>query len=378
MTAVDWIALAVIGVAALSGFRRGLVAGALGLGGLVAGAYFGSRLAPQFLGGGDSPWTPLVALGGAVALAGLFQSVGQLAGRTVRTTLFVLPPLRLLDSLGGILLGAATGAVFVWIAGAVALYAPGQTQLREEVQRSRVLGELNERVPPERLLDALERVDPFRQIAGPRPNVEPPDATLLRDAGVHAARASVLRVTGTACGLGISGSAWIAAPQVVVTNAHVVAGVRNARVDRGEGRRLEARVVAFDPRNDVAILRVPGLGGRPLPLAEPQQGTAVAILGYPQSGPFTATAGRIGQTGTVLTDDAYGRGPVRRSITTLRGEVRRGNSGGPAVDAQGRVQTTIFASRVGDASGYGVPTAVVREALAGAGTNAVSTGPCVR
>ena len=80
----------------------------------------------------------------------------------------------------------------------------------------------------------------------------------------------------------------------------------------------------------------------------------------------------------VLTEDAYGRGPVQRRITTLRGQIRRGNSGGPAVDFQGRVQTTIFASRVGvDGQGYGVPTELVREALDGAG-GAVSTGPCVR
>ncbi|HWG57002.1 MAG TPA: trypsin-like peptidase domain-containing protein, partial [Gaiellaceae bacterium] len=269
------------------------------------------------------------------------------------------------------------GAAFVWVLGAAALYVPGQTQLREEVQRSQVLRELNARVPPERLLDALERVDPFRRIAGPQPNVDAPDPALLRGPGVRAARPSVVRVTGIACGLGIGGSGWIASPEVVVTNAHVVAGVDSPRVDRGDGPRLDARVVAFDPRNDVAVLRVPGLEGTPLQLAEPTQGAAVAILGYPGSGPFTATPGRIGQTGSVLTEDAYGRGPIRRSITTLRGRVRQGNSGGPAVDGQGRVQTTVFAARVGDESGYGVPTSIVRAALAGAGTRAVSTGPCV-
>jgi S1-C subfamily serine protease len=378
VTTVDWIAAAAIGLMALTGFRRGLVAGALGLAGIVVGAYLGAKLAPRVFGGETSLWTPVVALAGAVTLASLLQTVGTLAGRTLRTSLFVLPPLRVLDSVGGVLLGAATGAAFVWVAGAVALYVPGQTQLREEVQRSRVLRELNERVPPERLLDALERVDPFRQIAGPRPNVDPPDPELLRDPGVRAARASVLRITGIACGLGVSGSGWIAAPETVVTNAHVVAGVREARVGGGDRGRLPARVVAFDPRNDVAVLRVPGLQGKPLRLVDPEQGTPVAILGYPGSGAFAAAPGRIGQTGTVLTDDAYGRGPIRRSITTLRGQVRRGNSGGPAVDAQGRVQTTIFAARVGDTSGYGVPTAVVRETLAGAGANAVSTGPCVR
>jgi S1-C subfamily serine protease len=287
-----------------------------------------------------------------------------------------VPPLRLLDTLGGIVLGAATGAALVWVAGAVALHVPGQTQLREEVQRSRILRELNERVPPSRLLDAISRVDPFSAIAGPQARVAPPDPALLDDPGVARARASVLRVTGTACGLGISGSAWVARPNLVVTNAHVVAGMDDARVERGDDE-LDAHVVAFDPKNDVAVLRVPGLGGTPLALVEPAEGTPVAILGYPENGPFTATPGRIGQTGPVLTDDAYGRGPVSRRITTLRGVVRRGNSGGPAVDSQGRVQTTIFASRVGSAAGYGVPAGIVRSAVAAAGSAAVSTGPCV-
>ena len=153
--------------------------------------------------------------------------------------------------------------------------------------------------------------------------------------------------------------------------------MNDARVDRGEGGSLDASVVAFDPRNDLAILRVPGLDGRPLPLAEPGEGQAVAILGFPENGPFTATAGRIGQTGPVLTDDAYGRGPIERRVTTLRGVVRRGNSGGPAVDSAGRVQTTVFAARLGSESGYGVPAQSVRRALAGA-KREVSTGPCVR
>jgi S1-C subfamily serine protease len=378
VTSVDWIAAAVIGLAALNGFRRGLVAGALSLGGIVAGAYLGAKLAPQFLSGGESPYTPLVALGGAVILGALLQSAGGVAGSTIRTSLLALPPLRLVDTVGGILLGAATGAALVWVAGAVALHVPGQTQLREEVQRSLILQELNARVPPARLLDAIARVDPFAAIAGPQARVSPPNPALLDDPGVLRARASVLRVTGSACGLGISGSAWVARPSLVVTNAHVVAGMDDARVHRADGRTLAARVVSFDPRNDVAVLRVPGLGGRPLPLVDPDEGTAVAILGYPENGPFTATPGRIGQTGSLLTEDAYGRGPVSRRVTTLRGLVRRGNSGGPAVDAAGRVQATIFAARIGSAGGYGIPAGVVRSAVAGAGTAAVSTGPCVR
>ena len=378
MTRVDWVAAAVVALAALTGLRRGLIGGVLGLAGIAAGAYFGSKLAPQLLSGSDSAYTPLLALGGAVVLVILLQSVASMAGNAIRTTLFALPPLRLLDSLGGLVLGAAAGLAVVWVAGAVALHLPGQTELRTEVQQSRILGEINERVPPSRLLDAIARVDPFLSIPGPEARVPPPDPALLGTAGVRAARPSVLRVTGTACGLGIAGSGWVAAPNLVVTNAHVVAGTKDPRVDRRDGEFLDAVVVAFDPKDDVAVLRVAGLDAKPLQAVEPVEGQAVAILGYPEDGPFAAVAGRVGQTSFVLTEDAYGRGPIRRRITTLRGEVRHGNSGGPAVDSRGRVHTTIFASRVGvEGQGYGVPTSLVREELAKAGARAVSTGPCV-
>jgi S1-C subfamily serine protease len=274
-------------------------------------------------------------------------------------------------------LGAAAGAAIVWVAGAVALHVPGQVQLREEVQRSRILGELNARVPPSRLLDAISRVDPFSAILGPVPRVAPPDPALLNSAGVRLASPSVFRITGTACGLGIEGSGWVAAHDLIVTNAHVVAGMKDARVDRNDGDSHDADVVAFDPRNDIAVLRVTGLGAPPLRLVDPVKGQAVAILGYPENGPFTAVAGRIGQTREFLTDDAYGRGPFPRLVTTLRGVVRHGNSGGPAVDAQGRVQTTVFASRIGSSSGYGVPSDLVRRELVRVSATEVSTGPCV-
>ena len=126
---------------------------------------------------------------------------------------------------------------------------------------------------------------------------------------------------------------------------------------------MRAAVVAFDSTNDVAILRIGGPTRPPLRVrGAAQPGRAVAILGYPGDGPLTAAPGRIGSTSRVLTRDAYGHGPVSREITAVGGRVRHGNSGGPAVDAQGDVQTMIFAARIGEPVGYGVPVAVVRNA----------------
>ena len=283
----------------------------------------------------------------------------------------------MLDSALGIVLGAVTGIALVWVLGAVALNLPGQTDLRREVQASKILERINREFPPQRLMEAIARVDPFDSIQGPDAAVGPPDPSIANLPGVKQAAPSVVRVTGTACGLGIEGSGWIAGPGLVVTNAHVVAGVRDSRVDRRDGKYLSAEVVAFDVRNDVAVLRVAGLKGNALDVADPRPSTSVAILGYPENGALTATPARIGQTTSVVTDDAYGRGPLKRTVTTLRGLVRHGNSGGPAVDAEGRVRTTVFAQRVGSSGGYGVPVAAVRDVLK-ATPRPIDPGPCVR
>ncbi|HKP17403.1 MAG TPA: MarP family serine protease [Gaiellaceae bacterium] len=377
MTRVDWIALGLVALTGLLGLRKGLVASALAITGVVAGAVLGARAAPLVLSDGNhSPYAPLVALGGAVIGAAVLEALGSVAGTFFRAGLR-FPPLRAFDTAGGLVLGAAAGLALVWVFGAAALLLPGQRSLRESVQRSSVLRRLNEIVPPEKLLSALARVDPFPSIAGPAIPTEPPTQAVLDNPVVRAAAPSVVRVLGTACGLGISGSGWVAAPGVVVTAAHVVAGEEKTYVVQTAGVQLPATAIAFDSRNDVAVLRVPGLAARPLPLGDPQEGASVAIVGYPLNGPLDSEAGRVGRTARVLTDDAYGNGPVHRTVTSVAGEIRHGNSGGPAIDAQGRVQLTIFAARTdSDAGGgYGIPSTVVRQVLQTARAQ-VSTGPC--
>jgi S1-C subfamily serine protease len=140
-------------------------------------------------------------------------------------------------------------------------------------------------------------------------------------------------------------------------------------------------VIDFDPHDDISLLRVDGLAPRALPLAtQPEAGASAAILGYPLDGNFDAEPGRVGQTSIVSTQDAYGAGPVLRSITSLRGRVRPGNSGGPMIDAHGRVVATVFAALTGTSrhGGFAVPNSVVRTQLTRARGRAaeVSTGRC--
>jgi S1-C subfamily serine protease len=376
VTVVDWVALGLVLLAALGGAVQGLVWSGLSLAGLLAGAFLGGRLAPHLLSDGSrSAYAPLVALVAAVALAVTFEVLGSTIGALIRGRQRTRG-IRALDSAGGVLAGAVVGLAIVWVLGAMALQLPGQADLRRAMQRSYVLQRLNSIVPPRRLLNALARIDPFPNIAGPPVPTEPPDPRVLSRPGVRAAAPSVVRVLGTACGLGVEGSGWVAAPELVVTAAHVVAGQDDTTVVPLEGGSLRAQAVAFDPHNDVAVLRVPGLHEEPLRLVDPRPGRAVAIVGYPLNGPLQAAPGRIGSTANVFGQDAYGRA-TRRVVTSLGGRVRHGNSGGPAIDADGAVQSTVFAARAAGDGGYGVPASIVRRDLARA-ESPVSTGPCAR
>jgi S1-C subfamily serine protease len=375
VTWLDWIAVAVVLLGALGGAVQGFVWSALSLAGLVTGAVLGGHLAPLLLSGGSSsPYAPVIAVVGAATFAIAFETVGSAVGGAVRGR-EQRRVLHDLDSAAGVVAGALVGLVAVWVLGAMALQLPGQARLRQEVQRSELLQRLNEIVPPRTLLNALGRIDPFQSIAGPPLPTRPPDPRVLAQPGVQAAAPSVVRVLGTACGLGIEGSGWVARPGLVVTAAHVVAGESDTTVTTLGGATLPADAVAFDSRNDVAVLHVPGLTTRPLRLVDPRAGTSVAIIGYPENGPFDAVPGRIGSTRTVISEDAYGNGPVTRTVTSLSGSVRHGDSGGPAVDSSGAVQTTVFAARTSGGGGYGVPASLVRRALDSA-RGPVSTGSC--
>jgi S1-C subfamily serine protease len=379
VTLLDWIIVALTLFAALAGYFQGFVVGVATLLGFAAGLFAGGRVGTALVSGGaSSPYAPLFGLAGALIGGMVLGSLLEALGYGMRRRL-TAPSLGVLDGVGGAALAGGVALGLVWLAGAVALQTPGARTFRDDIQRSAILRALNSTLPPSGpILNALARFDPSPSIDGPPADVPAPSAAIARDPQVRAAAAGVVRVQGTACGLAIEGSGWIAAPGVVVTNAHVVAGQDDTTVQlRGQGSHLPAQAIAFDPHNDVAVLRVGNLHGRVLPIAsDPPAGTGAAILGFPRNGPYDVRAGRLGATRTVVTQDAYGAGPVTRQLTTLRGRVRPGNSGGPMVDADGRVVTTVFAStRGGPAGGYGVPDSIVERAVQTA-SGAVSTGPC--
>ena len=387
MTAIDWIIIVFTLAMAVWGYAQGLIVGALSLVGFGAGAFLGSRLGPMLLEeGSQSPYAPLTALMGALVIGGILASVFEVLGFHLRRVLRAREgePLRVIDGVGGAALLAFVGLGVTWIAGAVALQTPGLEELRRDIQRSSILGTLNETFPPSGpILNALARFDPVPEVRGPEAQVGPPSARIARDPQVQAASRSVVRVHGTACGLGVAGSGWVARDGVVVTNAHVVAGQDDTTVQaEGEGPHYDTQLIWFDERNDLAILRVPGIAGAVPALemdVDEEAGASAAILGFPENGPYNVEPARLGQTREVLSDDAYGDGPLRRRITAVRGRVRSGNSGGPVVDAQGDVVGTIFASTQSSRgrSGLAVPDSIVADALRRA-DGSVDNGPCTR
>lgn len=391
MTLVDLVIVVLVALTALQGFFRGFLVGAAALVGFIAGALIGSRVGPLLLSGGaHSPYAALFSLGGAVVLGGVLGTIFEGVARRVRRFMW-LPGLRVVDGLLGAILAACIGLGTAWIAGVVLLQTSTQLSLpssfRHSIARSLILRDLNAALPPSgSILNALGRIDPLGSVSGRIANVPAPDRRIVYAGGVTGAASSVVRILGKACGFGVEGSGWVAAPGLVVTNAHVVAGETDTVVQpRGVGHPLRARAVVFDPHNDIAVLSVPGLSAPALRLQlnppTPAAGESGAILGFPLNLSFNAQPARLGSTQMTATTNAYGN-PVMRLISSLRGLVRSGNSGGPVVDASGEVIATVFAeitnAPASKPSGLAVPNSIVARELAHASAagRSVSTEGC--
>jgi S1-C subfamily serine protease len=375
---LDWAILAFTFALALWGYRQGLIVGALTLAGFGIGAFAGSRIGPLLLAGGPhSPYAPLCAALGALLVGALTAVTLESFALGLREKLVHRPFLQAADGAGGAALIASVALGLAWVFGAVLLHAPSTAQLRADIQRSLILRSLNGVLPPTGpLLNALNRVDPAPTVLGPATPVAPPDAKIASDPDVLEAGDSVVRVLSTACGLGIEGSGWAVGPETIVTNAHVIAGSDDTTVTTQNGIELEATPIYYEPRQDLALLRV-GAALPPLPISSRrQEGEDGAALGYPENGPYSLSPARIGETRATISEDSYGNGPVERTIVSMSGTVRSGNSGGPLVDSDGNVVGTVFAATTGGpAGGFAIPAEQVREALRHT-ADAVDTGPC--
>ena len=367
MSILDWLIASLVVLLAVRGFFAGFISSAFSLLGLGLGAYLGLRLAVSLLRAETdlAAYAPFVLLASAVVFAALGRLLAGAVGGRIGASVRRVPGIGTLDGAGGAVLGATVGLFFAWVVGVFALQGPLPQPVREPVKRSEVLSAMNERLPSGFLLDAVASLDPMPRIEGPRPEVADPE--LPGQNGVEDAARSVVQVVatgGSGYGYGSSGSGWVAASELVVTNAHVVAGSDRVAVrQEGAWRGYEAEVLTVDRSNDVAVLGVDGLDLPALPSAAPEPGEPVAILGYPYGGPLDTEPGRVGGTSQAISGDAYGNGPVSRHVTSIRGEANPGNSGGPAVNREGEVVGTVFASaEYGDVA-YAIPPSVVAEQL---------------
>lgn len=389
MLVVDIIVVLVLIAALFGGLLRGLVATAGTLIGVILGAVIAVWLtpviAPTFAGWEyRSLVLAVIALGIVILLASLGTAVGRRLRRGVDRA--KLAPLDRI--LGGLVNTVAAAIVLMLASGAIV--GSGMPVVAPAVASSRVLGAIDA-ITPAPVDSALAELRGFIVDEGiPRvgdllaPEVEPTAPPVsLDDPQLERAAASVARISGNAyaCGASLTGSGFVVAKDLVVTNAHVVAGVDAPLVELPGRDAEEGRVVYFDPIDDLAVISVSGLDARPLPIVgDVAPGTPVAVQGYPLGGPFTSTSAYVLSVGNAIVSDIYEDSSQPREIYALEADVRPGNSGGPLLTAEGEVTGLVFARGQDDATrGYAMTTEELRPALKVSPDAAtVSSGKCAR
>nr|WP_275402569.1 MarP family serine protease [Streptomyces sp. SID13031] len=381
--------LVVTALVAISGYIEGFVLGACATLGLLAGAAVGVYGVPRVLDNfSPSVEVSFAALVLVVLLASIGRTVGALLGSKLRNKIS-WKPVKAVDALGGAALAAASVLVVSWVLG-VAVSGARIPSVTSAVRGSQVLAKVDEALPggADRALQAFNDVvntDLFPRFLDPFVperirDTQPPDGAIARNPTVRLAYTRIAKVTGVAnCSRGLEGSGFVYAPQRVMTNAHVVAGVSSPKVEVN-GHSYDAKVVLFDSSVDIAVLYVPELTAKPLAFDTDGKADAPAVvLGYPENGPFDSEPARIRSEERLRGPDIYGDKTVTRRAFSIYAQVRPGNSGGPLLSSKGTVYGVVFAASVEDnRTGY-VLTAeqVAEDAAAGAkATQEVSTHSC--
>lgn len=392
----DLLDLALIVVAAafaVSGYRQGFIVGSLSfigfVGGAVLGAEFGPAISRAIVGGQTQQDVVAVIL--LVSGAILGQFVASSIGAAMRQTMTSRSSTTI-DAVGGSVVSVLSMLLISWAIGSVLTASPFPV-VDQQVNNSAVLGTMDKFMPT----PAKTMFSEFRRLlaSGPFPqvfsgigaahllSVPAPDPAVLNSPGYQAARNRVVKVQGTApsCDRSIEGSGFVYAPNHVITNAHVVAGVtQGPQVTTVDGNQYHASVVFYDPQVDIAVLYVPGLHMSPLHfVGQAQDGANAVVAGYPLDHPFNAVPARIGGIQEAVGPDIYQTGQVTRQIYEIRAVVEPGNSGGPLLSPSGGVYGVVFAAAVGVSdTGFALTSdEVASDANAGARqTIPVSTQGC--
>ena len=391
MPLLDIILIGAAIVFAWAGWRKGFVAGVLSLVGFLGGGILGALVLPS----AAEAFTQnefvkvIIVLVGIIACAVIGQLLATILGSRIRSAL-TWKPIRYVDNAAGALLNVIALALVVWIIAMVASVVPSST-VTNQVNSSQVLITLDSLMPAQvrnvfsGVRNLVSQTGVPRVFAGisqvTGPQVPPPDDGITADVA-DAVRGSIVRVSGSTpeCDGGVSGSGFVIAPEIVATNAHVVAGVERPLVRlRASDSSLPGTVIHFDPNLDIALIGVPGLRQPALPLlnAKAATGDDAVVAGFPESGPFVAQAARVRALMDAVGDDIYGQAGVEREIYVLRTSVRPGNSGGPLLDRDGRVMGMVFGADKGEEqTAYAISSRHLRDAIDGSGSGPVGTGTC--
>jgi S1-C subfamily serine protease len=393
LNTLDIALLIILATGIIAGYLQGAARQALGLAGAAGGAIVALCALPE-VAAAIPPVNRVVRAAALVGFLLLALGLGEMAGSLLASAItrrMGRGPLRAIDRASGAALGGLTVFLAVWFLAPVLAVGPS-TALAVQIRDSAIVSVVHDALPsPGPFLGRLRAFvdtsglpqvfDVFEVPAGGP--VATPQASLVAEIAGPAQEATVL-IEGDACGMHVTGTGFVVAQGYVVTNAHVVAGGRQATWVSAStaSQPFRGGVVVFDPNLDVALLHVPGLLARPLALAgePPDRGAVGAAIGHPEGGALQAIPAAVRDVFRAVGYDIYGQEPVTRTVIELAAAVEAGDSGGPFVTADGWVSGMLFArSRTDPATAYAltIPDVLDTVRLGLARTAPVSTGGCV-
>ncbi|QCX78192.1 Serine protease [Streptomyces sp. YIM 121038] len=366
---------------AIVGYRQGFVVGILSVIGFLGGGLVAVYLLPVVWdamtdeGAKVTTTAAVIAVVVVIVCASVGQAFTTHLGNKLRRYI-TWQPARALDATGGALVNVVAMLLVAWLIGSL-LAGTTLPTFGKEVRNSKVLLGIDRALPGQAdtwftdFTSVLAR-NGFPQVFSPFSNepikeVPPPDSKLARSHVAVTAKRSIVKVSGDAhsCGKALEGTGFVFAPRRVMTNAHVVGGVDEPRVQiGGEAEKYDAKVVLYDWERDIAVLDVPSLPAPALKFAsgDAVSGNGAIVAGFPEDGPYTVRPARVRGRITAKGPDIYHRGTVRRDVYSLYATVRQGNSGGPLLTPKGEVYGVVFAKSLDDPdTGYALTADEIRE-----------------
>ena len=392
LTSIDFLLIALSAFSLYLGWRRGLLMEVFAVLGTVLGLWISNSALKYFYGAATTVDASRVTISTSVFIAGvvLGSTFGALLGNFLQKVI-ARGPLKLINKIGGALFSGLTFSLIIWLVSSYLLLIPNAS-INSALNDSTIIGKIDEYAPTN-LQDYLELARDFATesqlpevaidvIIGPE--IPEPDPAITGNESIISALKSVVRIESVAeeCNSRLSGSGFVVADNLVVTNAHVVAGIVKPEIRLGgKGKTVSGEVIYFDPSVDIALIRTTELAAPALTIGEDLRRNEMAVAaGFPLGGPLELSPARVRAIATSTDPNIYGDGQVTREIYVLRTSVQQGDSGSALIDDKGQVVGVIFAASATDSTvGYALMKSELNEALAkgAALTETADTGKCL-